>query len=72
MFENWRKRAFALKRLFVALAAYVLPSKMGRKYAGITKSCLTCLDEKNSDFGDEDVLKEEDGLLVGTRYMETV
>lgn len=41
-----------------ALARNRLPSRMGKRYADIVESCLTCLDKDNPDFGDED------GVLV--------
>ena len=72
LIQDLRRRAFAIKRIFEAMATELLPSKMGCKYAEITRSCLTCLDEGNQETGDESELQDEDGLLVGTRYMERV
>lgn len=47
-----------------ALAQKRLPSRMGKRYADIVESCLTCLDKENPDFGDEEEFKDEDGVLV--------
>lgn len=35
-------------------------------------SCLTCLDSANNGFGDEKDLIDEDGILVGVRFIEKV
>jgi len=54
------------------MAECQLPSKMGRVYTNIVLSCLTCLDPDNSRFGDESYLTDDDGILVGVRYIEKV
>jgi len=56
----------------VALARRQLPKQIGSKYAIIVLTCLTCLDEGNTDFGDESKFQDEDGILVGVRYIEKV
>jgi len=33
---------------------------------------LTCLDQDNEDFGDDSEFQDEDGVLVGVRYIEKV
>ena len=45
---------------------------MGRVYTNVVISCLTCLDPQNQDFGDESEFMDEDGILVGVRYIEKV
>lgn len=60
------------KDLFVALARCPLPRSMGDKYAEIVETCLTCLDPDNVDFGDEKAFEDENGILVGARYIEKV
>ncbi|KAF2233266.1 hypothetical protein EV356DRAFT_568130 [Viridothelium virens] len=62
--------AESVKNELIALANEKLPSYMGSKYAMIVKTCLTCLDEGIEDFGDEDELQDEDGVLVAVRYIE--
>ena len=45
---------------------------MGNKYSKMVKTCLTCLDKDNADFGDEDEFTDEDGVVAGVRYIEKV
>jgi len=35
-------------------------------------SCLTCLDKTDNGFGDQKEFFDEDGILVGIRYIEKV
>ena len=56
----------------VSLARVLLPRCMGNKYAEIVETCLTCLDENNTDFGDEHEFADSDGIQVGVRYVEKV
>ena len=65
-------RARSLKRKFVKMARETLPSLMGHKYTQVVMSCLTCLDRDNDGFGDEREFEDEDGLLVGVRFIEKV
>ncbi|KAI3342345.1 hypothetical protein F4824DRAFT_198230 [Ustulina deusta] len=60
-----------LKKHLVSLAEE-LPRYMGRRYAAVVKTCLTCLDNDNTDFGDEQEFLDRDGVLVGVRYIEKV
>lgn len=62
----------ALKNGLLKLARAELPSSMGSVYAEIVANCLTCLDEENDDFGDRSELEDEDGILIGLRYIEKV
>ncbi|KAF2968326.1 hypothetical protein GQX73_g5243 [Xylaria multiplex] len=62
----------ALKTHLVSLACDELPRYMGRRYAAVVKTCLTCLDPDNTDFGDEQEFLDKDGVLVGVRYIEKV
>ncbi|KAI3580644.1 hypothetical protein IWW34DRAFT_430947 [Fusarium oxysporum f. sp. albedinis] len=61
-----------LKNGLVTLARTKLPRRTGSKYAEIVETCLTCLDESNTDFGDESEFLDTDGILVGIRYIEKV
>lgn len=56
----------------LSLARSNLPEKMGQKYADIVETCLTCLDEENGDFGDASEFEDEDGILIGARYIDKV
>ncbi|KAI9667448.1 MAG: hypothetical protein M1821_000264 [Bathelium mastoideum] len=54
------------------LTRNVLPLHMGTRFAQIVETCLTCLDEENNDFGDRREFEDEDGILVGSRYIEKI
>jgi serine/threonine protein kinase len=60
------------KEHLVFLAQESLPLSMGTRYAELVKTCLTCLDPDNIGFGDEREFYDEDGILVGVRYIEKV
>ncbi|KAK3361701.1 hypothetical protein B0T24DRAFT_691680 [Lasiosphaeria ovina] len=60
------------KDFLLKLARERLPRSMGTRYAEIVETCLTCLDAENADFGDEKEFEDQDGILVGVRYIEKV
>ncbi|KAI9706289.1 MAG: hypothetical protein M1820_004864 [Bogoriella megaspora] len=62
----------ALKDHLLAFARTRLPHQMGRKFTKVVETCLTCLDRDNADFGNESEFLDEDGILVGVRYIEKV
>lgn len=70
--KDTRRRAFGTKRGFIRMAKEVLPAKMGRKYTEIVLTCLTCLDKSHNAFGFEADFLDENGLLVGVRFIEKV
>ncbi|KAI9713713.1 MAG: hypothetical protein M1812_006551 [Candelaria pacifica] len=70
--KDQRKKAFEIKRILVALAKDHLPCVMGKRYTEVVLSCLTCLDKDNENFGDESEFEDDDGILVGVRYIEKV
>lgn len=70
--KDIRARAFQIKRELVALAESRLPQTMGTVYTNVVLSCLKCLDPDNEVFGDENEFTDEDGILVGVRYIEKV
>jgi len=70
--KDVRARAFQIKRKILAIAEAQLPGKMGKVYTNIVVSCLACLDKNNKTFGDESEFMDEDGILVGVRYIEKV
>lgn len=45
---------------------------MGTIYSKVVVTCLTCLHPGNAGFGNEDEFQDEDGILVGVRYIEKV
>jgi hypothetical protein len=60
------------KTLLMAMAQEVLPLTMGDIFSQIVQTCLTCLDDENMDFGSAQALEDEDGILVGVRYIERI
>lgn len=66
------RKPFLMKEHLVALAKRDLPKRMGERYKEIVINCLTCLDQDNTDFGDQSEFKDGDGVLVGVRYIEKV
>ncbi|KAF1837852.1 hypothetical protein BDW02DRAFT_82327 [Decorospora gaudefroyi] len=67
-----RKAATLLQDALVTLAQLELPSRMGDKYTDIVVSCLTCLDESNPDFSNENEFKDQDDVVIGVRYIEKI
>jgi hypothetical protein len=70
--EDETKKALIVKGHLVQLAKQHLPSHMGDRYTEIVITCLTCLDESNTDFGDVTEFEDADGVLIGVRYIEKV
>ena len=66
--------SFSIKEHLVGLARKKLPLSLGEMYADVVVTCLTCLDEDNEDFagGQDESLLDEDGIVVGTRFIERV
>ena len=61
-----------MKEHLTALAKRDLPKRMGERYKNIVVNCLTCLDQDNTDFGDQSEFEDQDGILVGVKYIEKV
>lgn len=61
-----------LKEFFTDMARNRLPLIMGDRYTDIVTTCLTCLDDDNDGIGSEAELNDEDGILVGVRFIEKV
>ncbi|KAF1821465.1 uncharacterized protein K489DRAFT_395180 [Dissoconium aciculare CBS 342.82] len=61
-----------IKHLLVQLAKRELPGRMGELYEQVVLNCLTCLDDDNTDFGDESEFNDSDGVSVGIRYIEKI
>ena len=66
------QKARAIKQEFIAMARKRLPSLMGPQYTNIVTMCLSCLDRGNNEFGHQYEFLDEDGVLVGVRYIEKV
>ena len=66
------KQPNLVKERLVALAKRDLPTRMGERYEEVVVNCLTCLDPENADFGDPSEFEDEDGVLVGVKYIEKV
>lgn len=61
-----------IKEHLVNLATKELPPKLGDIYTNVVLSCLTCLDPENKAFGNEQDLKDEDGILIGVKFVEKI
>ncbi|KAK3064099.1 hypothetical protein LTS18_010136 [Coniosporium uncinatum] len=70
--KDTRARALQIKRKLIAIAEAESPGRMGKVYTDVVLSCLTCLDPGNRGFGDECNFTDEDGVLVGVRYIQQV
>src|SRR5579862_9999259 len=68
--KDQRKAAIEVMAILVEMARSRLPWSMGNVYTDVVVSCLTCLDKNNEGFGDEKEFEDEDGILVGVRYIE--
>lgn len=66
------ERGYAIKAQFISIARAKLPQKMGQRYTEVVLSCLCCLDDGNTAFGDEREFTDADGVLIGLRYIEKV
>jgi len=69
--KDIRKRATEIKQVLLDMAVKKLPGRMGARYTDVVVSCLTCLDGDNDTF-EEGELVDEDGILIGVRYIEVV
>jgi hypothetical protein len=68
-----KRKASIIKRRMVRLAKDRLPGILGERYTNLTTACLTCLDKGDENtFGTEKDLRDQDGILVGVRYIEKV
>jgi len=74
--KDTRKRATQVKNSLITLATEQLPSRMGTKYMDVVLLCLQCMNGADgaTGFGSEDEgdFYDEDGILVGVRYIEKI
>ncbi|MCJ1310465.1 hypothetical protein MMC25_004129 [Agyrium rufum] len=61
-----------IKKRFGLLARRRLPATMGLRYSQVVIACLTCLDDDNDGIGDESEFLDDDGVLVGVRFIEKI
>lgn len=61
-----------MKKHLVDMAQKELPKRIGERYMEVVVNCLTCLDKENVDFGNQKEFEDEDGVLIGVRYIEKV
>ncbi len=54
----------------MALAKTELPQRVGDRYTEVVVTYLTCLDSKNLDFSGEKKFEDQDGIIVGLRFIE--
>ncbi|RMZ48334.1 hypothetical protein AFCA_008517 [Aspergillus flavus] len=69
--QDGRRSAVQIKQALLEMAESRLPVLMGKIDANVVVSCLTCLDWDGS-FGNKAELEDEDGILVGVRYIEKI
>ncbi|KAH7235466.1 hypothetical protein BKA59DRAFT_425380 [Fusarium tricinctum] len=61
-----------IKARLTHLSRTELRVTMGDVYSKVVETCLTCLDEDNVEFGDPRDFEDEDGVMVGSRYVERI
>ena len=66
------KQPLLMKDHLVNLANRELPKRVGERYSDVVVNCLTCLDEDNVDFGSPTEFEDQDGILLGVKYIEKV
>lgn len=67
--EKRLKSPGELKRAYLSLAARAVLRLMGRRYADVVTACLTRLESEGRGAKD---LKDDDGTVVGTRYVTAI
>ncbi|KAJ4329244.1 hypothetical protein N0V84_000370 [Fusarium piperis] len=66
------KPSSLIKDHLVELAQCRLPMKMGDRYTAVVVTCLCCLDDDNEDFGEESDMRDDDGILIGVKFIGKV
>jgi hypothetical protein len=61
-----------IKSHLVEMAKAKLPRRMGDEYTDIVVRCLCCLDEGNQDFAGDNGMRDEDGILIGVKFIEQI
>ncbi|KAI0400647.1 hypothetical protein F4802DRAFT_475830 [Xylaria palmicola] len=65
-------RQMQMKEQLVALAKKQLPPRVGDTYTNIVVACLTCLDPDNETFSMKEGMVDEDGIIIGVKFVENV
>ncbi|KAK5637116.1 hypothetical protein RRF57_012829 [Xylaria bambusicola] len=61
-----------IKEKIVRLAEKELPPRVGDTYTSIVVDCMKCLDSDSEKFGAIEGLEDEDGIVVGVKYVEHI
>lgn len=67
-----RRGGFAIKKELVTMAKDRLPSLVGDRYSDLVLACLCCLDKDNVFDVEGPGVKDNDGMIIGVRYIEIV
>ncbi|CAI7678717.1 unnamed protein product [Penicillium pancosmium] len=70
--KNKRKAAAEIKAILVKKALAHLPQLMGKIYTDVVVSCLTCIDRDSQFFKEASDFEDDDGIIVGVRYIEKI
>ncbi|CAG8063123.1 unnamed protein product [Penicillium nalgiovense] len=71
--KDKRRGAFEIKRKLIHLSKDRLPSLVGDRYTEVVIACLCCLDDTEyNSFRYEQGMEDEDGVIVGVRYIENI
>ncbi|KAL4725682.1 hypothetical protein ACLX1H_007833 [Fusarium chlamydosporum] len=60
------------KERLISLSRTQLKVSMGDMYSKVVETCLTCLDEDNTEFGDPHDFEDDCGVEVGSRYVKKI
>lgn len=61
-----------IKERLISLSRSQLKVTMGDMYSKVVETCLTCLDEGNTEFGDPHDFEDDCGVEVGSRYVKKI
>ncbi|KAI8944622.1 hypothetical protein F4801DRAFT_594807 [Xylaria longipes] len=61
-----------IQEQLVALARKRLPSRVGDIYTNIVVMCMTCLNQDNETFGMKEGMTDEDGIIIGVKFVEHI
>jgi uncharacterized coiled-coil protein SlyX len=62
----------AIQERLIDLCETRLKSCMGDIYSKVVQTCLTCLDEGNTEFGDPRDFEDQESVDVGSRYVKKI
>lgn len=65
-------RPEAIKEKLLSLTRNQLRASMGDIYSNIVETCLTCLDQGNTAFGNPEDFEGDDGDGIGSRYIRKI